>query len=66
MAEISYSHCSLLLECAKCQVVNYMDPFTFWNFSGKIKCAGCDTIYAVAVHERPAGEGAGAGAGTSR
>ena len=48
MAEISYSHCSLLVECAKCHVVNYMDPFTFWNFSGKIKCAGCDTIYAVA------------------
>ncbi len=48
MAEISYSHCSLLLECPKCQVVNYMDPFSFWNFSGKIKCAGCDAIYAVA------------------
>lgn len=47
MAEISYSHCSLLLECPKCQVVNYMDPFSFWNFSGKIKCAGCDSIYAV-------------------
>ena len=47
MAEISYSHCSLLLECPKCHVVNYMDPFTFWNFSGKTKCAGCDGIYAV-------------------
>jgi hypothetical protein len=48
MAEVSYSHCSLLLECPKCQVLNYMDPFTFWNFAGKIKCAGCDAIYAVA------------------
>jgi len=48
MTEISYAHCSLLLECPKCQVVNYMDPFNFWNFSGKIKCAGCDSIYAVA------------------
>lgn len=47
MAEISYTHCSLLLECPKCQVINYMDPFSFWNFSGKIKCAGCDAIYAV-------------------
>jgi hypothetical protein len=48
MAEINYRHCSLLLECPKCQVINYMDPFSFWNFSGKIKCAGCDSIYAVA------------------
>jgi hypothetical protein len=47
MAEVSYTHCSLLLECPKCQVINYMDPFSFWNFSGKIKCAGCDAIYAV-------------------
>lgn len=47
MAEISYSHCSLLLECPKCQVINYMDPFSFWNFSGKTKCAGCDAVYAV-------------------
>ncbi len=48
MAEVGYGHCSLLLECPKCQVINYMDPFSFWNFSGKIKCAGCDAIYAVA------------------
>ena len=47
MAEVSYSHCSLLLECPKCQVINYMDPFTFWNFTGKVKCAGCDAVYAV-------------------
>jgi hypothetical protein len=47
MAEVSYSHCSLLLECPKCQVINYMDPFTFWNFTGKTKCAGCDAVYAV-------------------
>ena len=25
--------------------INYLDPFTFWNFKGKIKCAGCDAIY---------------------
>jgi len=47
MPETSYSHCALLLECPKCQVINYMDPFTFWNFTGKMKCAGCDTVYAV-------------------
>jgi hypothetical protein len=24
-----------------------MDPFSFWNFKGKTKCAGCDVVYAV-------------------
>jgi hypothetical protein len=47
MPEISYSQCALLLECPKCQVINYMDPFSFWNFTGKTKCAGCDAVYAV-------------------
>jgi len=47
MAEASYKECSLLLECPKCSVINYMDPFSFWNFKGKVKCAGCDAIYAV-------------------
>ena len=47
MADISYSKSHLLLECPKCQVINYMDPFTFWNFTGKVKCAGCDSVYAV-------------------
>jgi len=37
---------SLILECPKCETLNYLDPFTFWNFKGKIKCAGCDAIWA--------------------
>ena len=37
---------SLILECPKCETINYLDPFTFWNFKGKIKCAGCDAIWA--------------------
>ena len=36
---------SLILECPKCETLNYLDPFTFWNFKGKIKCAGCDVVY---------------------
>ena len=36
---------SLILECPKCETLNYLDPFTFWNFKGKIKCAGCDSIW---------------------
>jgi len=47
MAEVSYKQCSLLLECPGCSVLNYMDPFSFWNFIGKTKCAGCDAVYAV-------------------
>ena len=37
---------SPILECPKCETLNYLDPFTFWNFKGKIKCAGCDAIWA--------------------
>src|SRR3970040_2803753 len=44
-----FKHCSLLLECGKCQIVNYLDPFTFWFFDGKVKCAGCDAIWAVKI-----------------
>ena len=47
MADVSYKHCHLVFECPKCGVLNYMDPFTFWNWSGKTKCAGCDAIYTM-------------------
>src|SRR3972149_5718246 len=40
---------SLLLQCPKCTTINYLDPFTFWNFKGKIKCAGCDAIWEYAL-----------------
>lgn len=42
---------SLILECPKCAVLNYLDPFTFWNFNGKVKCAGCDAIYALTLQD---------------
>jgi hypothetical protein len=38
---------SLVLICEKCQAKNFLDPYAFWNFKGKTKCAGCDEIYAV-------------------
>ncbi len=44
-----FKHCSLILECAKCEILNYLDPFTFWFFEGKVKCAGCDAIWAVKI-----------------
>ena len=44
-----FTHCSLLLECPKCEIVNYLDPFSFWFFEGKVKCAGCDAIWALKI-----------------
>jgi hypothetical protein len=42
----AFRETSLIMECPKCETINYLDPFTFWNFKGKIKCAGCDSIWA--------------------
>ncbi len=46
---MSFKDTSLLLECPKCTTINYLDPFTFWNFNGKVKCAGCDAIWEYAL-----------------
>jgi hypothetical protein len=46
MMSSPFRETSLILECPKCETINYLDPFTFWNFKGKIKCAGCDSIWA--------------------
>ncbi len=40
-----FKNASLILQCPKCDAFNYLDPFTFWNFDGKIKCAGCDAVF---------------------
>ncbi len=37
----------LVLTCPNCLVKNFLDPYPFWNFQGKTKCAGCDTVYAM-------------------
>jgi hypothetical protein len=37
----------LVLTCTKDLTKNFLDPYPFWNFNGKTKCASCDTIYAV-------------------
>lgn len=39
----------MLLRCEKCGVRNYLDPYPFWNFKGKTRCAGCGTYYAVEI-----------------
>jgi hypothetical protein len=33
--------------CKVCDTVNYLDPYTFWNWQGNVKCAECDTVYAI-------------------
>lgn len=39
----------LFLKCedANCQAMNYLDPYTFWNYKGNVKCAGCDRLYYI-------------------
>ncbi|MBI3079715.1 MAG: hypothetical protein HYY85_22430 [Deltaproteobacteria bacterium] len=35
----------MLLKCPGCGVKNYLDPYPFWNFKGKTRCAGCEGIW---------------------
>lgn len=44
-----FKHCSLILECEKCEILNYLDPFTFWFFEGKVKCAACGAIWRLKI-----------------
>ncbi len=30
-----------------CDTVNYLDPYCFWNWEGKIGCAECGTVYYI-------------------
>jgi hypothetical protein len=30
-----------------CDTVNYLDPYNFWNWEGRIKCVGCDTVFYI-------------------
>ena len=38
----------LILHC-DCGTKNYLDPYAFFNFSGTVKCAGCDQVYSIAL-----------------
>lgn len=38
----------MMLRC-RCGVKNYLDPYPFWNFRGRTRCAGCGTTYAVEI-----------------
>jgi hypothetical protein len=39
----------LILHCEDCGTKNYLDPYSFFKFSGKTKCAGCGQVYAIAL-----------------
>ena len=30
-----------------CNTVNYLDPYNFWNWEGKVNCAECGTVYHI-------------------
>jgi hypothetical protein len=36
-----------IIWCRKCNTVNYLDPYYFWNWEGKTKCAECGTVYYI-------------------
>jgi hypothetical protein len=38
----------MMLTC-RCGVKNYLDPYPFWNFTGRTRCAGCGTLYALEI-----------------
>jgi hypothetical protein len=38
----------LVLRC-ECGVRNYLDPYAFFNFSGKTRCAGCGQVYLITL-----------------
>lgn len=49
MMPVSYEHCSLILDCSACGCINYLDPFSFWYFKGKVKCAKCNAVWFLEI-----------------
>jgi hypothetical protein len=37
----------MLLICPSCKTKNFLDPYPFWNFKGKTKCAGCNKVWRI-------------------
>lgn len=37
----------LFLKCDSCNVLNYLDPYSYWDFKGNVKCAGCDKCFYI-------------------
>jgi hypothetical protein len=49
-------HKGLILRC-ECGTKNYLDPYAFFNFSGKTRCAGCGQVYFITLQGGFATEG---------
>ncbi len=43
--------CKKEIDGKVCNTVNYLDPFNFWNWEGKIACAECGTVYYIYMIE---------------
>jgi hypothetical protein len=39
--------CKKEVDGKPCNTVNYLDPYCFWNWEGKVNCANCKTVYYV-------------------
>lgn len=37
-----------VLKC-ECGAYNYLDPYYFWNWEGKVRCAGCERVYKMRI-----------------
>jgi hypothetical protein len=36
---------SLIYQCPKCKARMFLDPYSFWEYSGNFKCAGCEALF---------------------
>ena len=39
--------CKKEVDGKPCDTINYLDPYCFWNWEGKINCAECGTVYYI-------------------
>jgi len=39
--------CKKEIDGKVCNTVNYLDPYCFWNWEGKVNCAECGTVYYI-------------------
>ncbi len=39
--------CKKEVDGKDCDTINYLDPYYFWNWEGKITCAECGTVYYI-------------------
>ena len=55
----------MLLTCPNCKTKNFLDPYPFWNFKGKTKCAGCNKVWQIETASGTCIAGPDAASGTA-